>query len=182
MGHEVVRGQLVKREAGFERIPVTYICNPKGVVDVLTFVNGVLMLKRWTGEDGLVHFAGPTFAGWENLRATQPDLAGYDMVGAICATPDGKEKGRIDWIRPVDGGKIAEHRKGLVDALGKSLPEVLTHQTVKLPYDLKTFAGQLVLDPILNADMAAASGEDKTAADMIECILKAAVRLALGEG
>lgn len=182
MAHEVIRGKLVTEKHGTERIAVTYITAPPGGgTEVLQFINAALMLKRWKGDDGLNHFAGPVFAGWENLLHTQKDLRGFQMIGCICAEPDGSMKGRIDWVRPVDGGKIAEMRKALIDERGEKLPDTLTHQVVKLPFDLKTFAEQLVMDPVLNAEMVELAENNGSTAQMVEAILKAAVRTALGE-
>lgn len=171
MALNVKHGQVVRAEKDFERVRVAYVCNPKGDTDTIQFVTSMLLLKRFKGSDGVPKFAGPVYAGWENLRHTYTGpLQGLDMVGALVAVPEGEFKGQIDWVKPVDGGKIMQLRQQLT---ADKEPAAPTHEMLKFPIDLKLFSESLIFDPVLNAELAQTSG----GADMVECILRAAVRM-----
>lgn len=164
-----------KVEKEHERIRVSYLCNVKGDTDTIQFITGMMMLKRFQGSDGIPKFAGPVYAGWDNLRHTyHQQFHDLDLVGVLAAVPDGEFKGQIDWVKPVDGGKIADMRRELIK---NKEPEKPTHEFIKVPLDLKAFSETLMFDPKLNEELVQTSG----GADLIECILRAAVRAAKEE-
>lgn len=173
MGMIVKHGQVLKKDE-YERTRVAFVVSVRGE-KVLQFITAMLMLKRFKGEDGVPKFAGPIYAGWDNLRHTYAEqLHDLELVGAIAAIPDGEFKGQIDWVRPVDGGKIAEMRKA---AVAKHEPAAPTHETLRFPLDLERMAQDLMFDTQLNQELRTTSG----GADMLHVILKAAVRHVKGE-
>lgn len=167
MSLKVVHGKVQK---DMERLRVTFLGNVKGET-ALQFVDSVLLLQRFPGAAGVPKFGGPVYAGWDNLRHRYPEqFHDLDLIGAITAVPDGEWKGHIDWIKPVDGGKIMEMRRA---ATAAHEPEPPKHEMLKFPLDLKSMSEQLMFDPVLNGELSQTTG----GADLIECILRAAIRL-----